>query len=336
MKRIPKVFALALALAIAGLAPAAAFAASSPTATTGAASSVGDTSAVLHARINPNGVQTGYVLDYGPTAALGAVSVSHSTGHGTKGVDVTTSVAGLTPGSPYYYRIQATSTAGTALGTIRHFTTTGHLPPAVVTGNAINVFKTRATPTGLINANGAVTTWQIQYGLTPTYGLSTGAALLSPVVATPVPVSVEIPGLAPATLFHYRVAAFHGNATSYGADATFFTEPDHPPTPSFSPHTSPGGDKTSPYSFTTTGTLTGAGFIPAADRCTGKVGVRFYNGKKQLAVVVAPVGGDCKFTATTSFKHTGSKGTVPLRVTVSFRGNGYIAAVNRTNRVTAG
>jgi hypothetical protein len=249
---------------------------------------------------------------------------------------VTAAIAGLTPGTVYYYEVSATSTAGTTVGAIHHFATTGHLPPAVVTGNAIDVFKTRATPTGLINANGAVTTWQIQYGLSPTYGLSTAAAILSPVAAAPLPVSVEIPGLAPATLFHYRVAAYHGNATSYGADATFFTEPDHPPTPSFSPHTSPGSAKKSPYSFTTTGTLTGASFIPAADRCTGKVGVRFYNGKKQLAVVVAPVGGDCKFTATTSFKHTGGKGAVPLRVTVSFRGNGYIAAVNRTNHVTAG
>ena len=334
MKRIPRLLVLMLVIGCA--APAASLAASSPTVITGAASSIADTSAVLHARINPNGVQTGYVFNYGPTPAFGAVSISHSTGHGTKGVDVTTELAGLTPGTVYYYEVSATSTAGTTVGAIRHFTTTGHLPPAVVTGNAIDVFKTRATPTGLINANGAATTWQVQYGLSATYGLSTAVTPLVPLTTTPLPVSVEIPGLAPATLFHYRIVATHGAIISYGADATFFTEPDRPPTPSFSPHTSPGSDAKSPYSFTTTGTLGGASFIPAADRCTGKVGVRFYNGKKQLAVVVAPVGGDCRFTATTSFKRTGGKGTVPLRVTVSFRGNGYIAPVNRTNHVTAG
>ena len=176
MNRILKVVLLMVAMACA--APAASLAASSPTVITGAASSVADTSVVLHARINPNGVQTGYVFNYGPTTAFGAVSVSHSTGHGTKGVDVTTAIAGLTPGTVYYYEVSATSTAGTTVGAIRHFTTTGHLPPAVVTGNAVDVFKTRATPTGLINANGAATTWQVQYGLTAAYGLSTAVTLL--------------------------------------------------------------------------------------------------------------------------------------------------------------
>ena len=246
-------------------------------------------------------------------------------------------LGGLTPGTVYYYRIAATSKAGTAFGAIRHFTTGGHPPPAVVTGVALNVRKTVATPTGLINANGGATSWQFQYGLTTAYGLQTAVTPLTPVSATPLPVSASLSGLAPATLFHYRIVAIPAvGPVSYGADATFFTEPDRRPVPRFSPHTSPGSDKTSPYAFTTTGTLQGASFIPAINRCTGKVGVRYYNGKHQLAVVVAPVGGDCKFNAQASFKRTHVKGPVRLRVTVSFRGNGYLAPVNKVNHVTAG
>ncbi|MGI8711597.1 MAG: hypothetical protein ACR2NR_00105 [Solirubrobacteraceae bacterium] len=334
MKRILKV--LVMLVVIVGCVPAIASAASSPTTISGAASSVGDTSAVLHGRVNPNAVPTTYLFDYGTTAALGAESVAKSAGHGSKGVDVATAITGLTPGTVYYYRISALSAAGGATGALRTFTTTGHLPPAVVTGPAINVRKTVATPTGLINSNGAPTSWQVQYGLGATYGLSTTVTALAPVVASPLPVSVEIPGLAPATLFHYRIVAYHGSLASVGADATFFTQPDRRPSPRFSPRTTPGKDGKAPYSFTTSGTLTGASFIPAVYRCTGKVGVRFYNGKRQLAVVVAQVGGDCKFSAQTSFRHTRGKGAVPLRVTVSFRGNSYIAPVNRTSHVTAG
>jgi hypothetical protein len=335
VRRILKV--LTVAVVIAGCLPAAALAAS-PTATTGAATKVSQTGAVLHGRVNPNGVATGYVFQYGPTPNLGIDSSSHSIGAGTKGVDVARPLGGLIPGTVYYYRVAATSTAGTAFGAIRHFTTGGHPPPAVVTGVAVNVHKTVATPTGLVNGNGAPTDWQIQYGLTTAYGAQTPLLGLSPVEAVALPVASQLTGLAPATLFHYRaVAVQHATgAASYGADATFFTEPDHRPVPRFSSRTSPGSDKKSPYAFTTTGTLAGASFIPAIDRCTGKVGVRYYNGKRQLAVVVAPVGGDCKFNAQASFKRTHHKGPVRLRVTVSFRGNGYIAPVNRVNHVSAG
>jgi hypothetical protein len=334
VKRIPKI--LAAALVIVWCLPAAALAAS-PAATTGAATKISQTGVVLHGRVDPNGVATGYVFEYGPTPNLGIDSVSHSVGAGSKGVDVARPVGGLTPGTVYYYRIAATSRAGTAFGAIHHFTTGGHPPPAVVTGVALNVRKTVATPTGLINANGGATSWQVQYGLTATYGLQTAIAPLTPVTATALPVSAQLFGLAPATLFHYRIVAVPAvGPASYGADATFFTEPDRRPVPRFSPHTSPGSDKQAPYTFTTTGTLRGASFIPAVNRCAGKVGVRYFNGTRQLAIVVAPVGGDCRFNAQASFKRTHGKGAVPLRVTVDFRGNGYLAPVNKVNHVSAG
>jgi hypothetical protein len=334
MKRIPKI--LAVMFVIAGCLPATALAAS-PTATTGAATQVSQTGVVLHGRVNPNGAATGFFFEYGPTPNLGIDSVTRSIGGGSKAVDVALPLGGLTPGTVYYYRIAATSTAGTATGATLHFTTGGHPPPAVVTGVALNVRKTVATPTGLINANGGATEWQVQYGLTVAYGFQTAALPLSPVSATPLPVSAQLSGLAPATLFHYRIVAVPAvGPIAYGADATFFTEPDRRPTPRLSARTAPGTDKRAPYTFTTTGTLTGASFIPAVNRCTGNVGVRYYNGKRQLAFVVAPVGGDCKFNAGASFKRTHGKGAVPVTVTVDFRGNGYIAAASRVNHVTAG
>lgn len=334
MRRIPKV--LALMFVIGGCLPAAALA-TSPTATTGAATKVSETGVLLHGRVNPNGAATSYSFQYGITPYLGTDSSMQSVGRGTKDLDVGRPIGGLSPGTVYYYRLLATSKAGQAFGATLHFTTAGTPLPGVITGVALNVRQTVATPTGLINGNGAQTSWQVQYGLTTAYGLESHPALLTPVVAAPLPVSAPLAGLAPATLFHYRIVAFrNGFPEVDGNDATFFTEPARRPLPRFSIHTSPGRDKRAPYTFTTTGTLGGVSFIPATNRCTGKVDVRYFNGKRKLAGVTAPVGGDCTFTAQASFRRTHGKGAVPLRVTVSFSGNGYIAPVARVNHVTAG
>jgi hypothetical protein len=291
---------------------------------------------VLNATVNPNGHVTTYQFVYGPTTAYGAANPLHTVKSGTKAVAVSRTITGLTPGTTYHYRINASSAGGAVSGADRSFTTTGHPPAAVITGGPVNVGKTVATPTGVINPEGAATTWIIQYGLTTAYGLQNSAGSL-PAVATPVPVSAQLTGLASATLFHYRIVAFHGTSViSAGGDATFFTEPSKRPVPKMTAHTSPGRDKRSPYSFTTSGSLSGAGFIPAAQRCTGNVGVRFYNGRRQLAFVVAPVQPNCKYSVSASFRKLHGKGPVGLKVTVDYRGNGYIAAVNRVDHVTAG
>ena len=335
MKRTWKL--LVLTVVIAASLASVAVAASSPTVVTGAASNVTDTSAVLNGRVTPNGSATTYVFSFGPTTAYGASTAAHSAGRGAKVVPVARAITGLTPGTTYHYRISAINGVGSSIGADRTFTTTGHPPAAVITGAAIDVGKSGATPTGLINPEGAVTNWAIQYGLTSSYGYQTTTN--APLAAAVVPVAVSGPlvGLAPETLFHYRIIAYHGSAVvSMGADQTFFTEPLTRLKPNFSAHTSPSHDRRSPYAFTTNGTLGGASAIPAAQRCTGNVGVRFYNGRRQLAFVVAPVGTDCRFSVAASFRKLYGKGPVGVKITVDYRGNGYIAPANRTDHVAAG
>jgi phosphodiesterase/alkaline phosphatase D-like protein len=290
---------------------------------------------VLNATINPNGHGTTYSFSVGLTSAYTFSTPAHTLKAGTKPVAVTGTLTGLLPGTTYHYRIVASSVGGTVVGQDRHFTTSGHPPASVLTGGTVNVGKTVATPTGVINPQGATTTWVIQYGLTTAYGMQNFAGTLAP-VTTPVTVSAQLTGLAPATLFHYRIVAFHGSVASYGSDATFFTEPAKRPAPRLRVHTSPGHDRRAPYSFTTSGSLGGAGFIPAAQRCTGNVGVRFYNGRRQLAFVVAPVQPNCTFSVASSFRRLHGRAPARLKITVDFRGNGYIAPAKRLNHVTAG
>ncbi len=313
-----------------------AIAASSPTVSTGAATSVSNSSEALSGLINPNGNETGYVFQYGNTSAYGLASASHSAGGGTKAIKAGATVRGLTPGTVYHYRLDALSKAGGSYGADRTFKTSGPPPAGAATGPAVYVRKESATPTGTITPNGAETTWVFQYGLTNSYGLQT-ASQSAGAGRTPVPVAATIPGLAPATLFHYRLLAYHAGVASPGADGTFFTEPIRRPRPRVSASTKPSVDRKSPYTFTTNGSLRGAGFIPASSRCTGSVTLRYYKGRRQVGLVLTPVGSNCQFTAQNSFRprHIG-RGAVGLRIKIQFDGNGYLAPAAQTNHVIAG
>jgi phosphodiesterase/alkaline phosphatase D-like protein len=333
MKRISKLLA-ALAVIVVSI-TGVALAASSPNVRTGPATKVTNTTVVLGATVNPNGNTTDYVFNYGITDAYGVDTVAHSAGHGNKGVAVTQTVTGLTPGTIYHYRITALNKSGASLGADSTFTTTGHPPAAVATGSAVDVLKGGAIVTGSINPEGAPTTWTVEYGTTVDYGFQSAQQVLS-AVAVPLPVQVQLSGLAAATLFHYRIVASHGGVLSAGADQTFFTEPLIRPKPNLVAHTSPSQDKHSPYTFTTTGTVKGAGFIPVALRCTGNVGIRYYNGRRQLAYVVTPVTPTCTFSTPATFRRLFGHAPARLHVRVDFRGNGYVAPLVRTDHVKAG
>lgn len=327
-----------IATLVAGLATAGvAAAASTPAVTAESAVNVANTTATLTATINPNGSATGYSFQYGPTNAYGLSTSSHRIHAGSRPVTVHINVAGLTPGTPYHFHVAALNGAGSASGADKTFTTTGPPPAAVVTGPAVNVGKTVATATGSINPQGAATTWAVQYGLSTTYGSQTIPAQDLAAVTTSLPVSAVLSGLAPGTLFHYRLIAYHGgNITSAGADVTFFTEPSTRPKPRLNVHSSPSRDRRKPYAFTTTGKLSGANKIPSTSKCSGTATLKYYIGRKKIGSVAAQVGPDCSFSGQNSFRRV--RAATPARITIKvhFNGNGYIAPVDRSNTVTAG
>jgi hypothetical protein len=328
---------LAVVLIASAMITGVALAAASPTVITGAVTKVGPLSAVLTARINPDGQSTGFLFSYGVTTAYGTNSASRSAGRGSKTVDVSQAITGLSPGT--VYRVYAQNASGVAYGADRTFTTGGPAPAQPITGAAGAVGKTQAIPSGSVNPMSAPTTWTIQYGLSAAYGYETVPQPLA-AVAAPVAVSAQLAGLSPATLFHYRLVAFHevaGKPVEYdGTDATFFTEPAVRPTPGLRTRITPGTARRSPYTYTISGRLRGAGFIPALQRCAGNVGIRVFNGRRELAFVVAPVGADCRFSQQASFRRDHGRGPTRLRVTIDYRGTGYLAAETRTDHVTAG
>ncbi len=334
MRRTTTKLLVAVVVLAAMVTGVAAAALASPTATTEGASSVSNFKAMLHAKINPNGTETSYVFQYGITTAYGATSANHSAGSGTVPLKVVTAIGGLTPGTVYHYRVQAVNRDGTSVGADRTFTTTGPPPAGVVTGPAVNVTKTSATPTGTVYTNGAATTWAVQYGVTTAYGSQHFGQTVAN-SATPVPVPVKLSGFAPATLFHYRLVGYHGSkVVSYGADQVFFTEPVVRPKPRVSAHTKPSVAHHHPFKFTTSGSLRGASSIPSFARCTGNIGLRYYRGHKQLRFILLGLRQDCKFSVKTSFGQVPGSGATPVSIKITFRGNGYVARAHHTDHVT--
>ncbi|HEY3414615.1 MAG TPA: LamG-like jellyroll fold domain-containing protein [Armatimonadota bacterium] len=77
------------------------------------ATSVTDTSATLHANINPSSQSTTVHFEWGPTTSYGTLGTDVSIGSGSAAVDASLPIASLVPGTVYHYRASATNGAGT-------------------------------------------------------------------------------------------------------------------------------------------------------------------------------------------------------------------------------
>lgn len=95
-----------------------------PTATTGAATSISAGKAVLNGTVDPKGASTTVKFVYGTSATLATdtkeAAATTQTGTGNK--DVSISLTDLKEATVYYFRIEATNSAGTAKGSIVSFT----------------------------------------------------------------------------------------------------------------------------------------------------------------------------------------------------------------------
>ena len=96
--------------------------------------------------------------------------------------------------------------------------------PTVETMAASELRDSEATLNGLVNPNGAATSFHFEYGTTTDYGsvrpvpdvsVGEGGDAMSE--------STKVSGLQPGTLYHFRIVATNVAGTSYGPDRTFVT-----------------------------------------------------------------------------------------------------------------
>ena len=96
--------------------------------------------------------------------------------------------------------------------------------PLPVTEIAFDATATSATLSGTVNPDGLATSWWFQWGTTTNYGntIPVPVATLPPSTESQ-PVGIPLPGLSPATQYHYRVAAANSAGLAYGSDNVFST-----------------------------------------------------------------------------------------------------------------
>ena len=193
---------------------------------TGAASDITSNSATLSAIVNPNGVETTVIFEYGATTDYGhSVNALQSPISGSTDITVTGQISGLTPSETYHFRIVATNAAGTAIGNDMTFLTNREIVaiiiPSVVTGEANGITSDSATLNASVNPNGAETTVIFEYGATTDYGHSVNA-LQSPISgSTDITVTGQISGLTSSGVYHFRVVATNAAGTTTGSDHVF-------------------------------------------------------------------------------------------------------------------
>ncbi len=95
-------------------------------------------------------------------------------------------------------------------------------PPAATTSGAANATYSSVVLSGYVNAHGQATGYAFQYGTTKSYGGQTPLAPAGNGTIT-IKVSQTVPGLQPATVYHYRVIAVSPAGTALGSDRTFAT-----------------------------------------------------------------------------------------------------------------
>jgi hypothetical protein len=192
-----------------------------PVVATSPATLIASFSATLNGSLDPHGLTTTVHFQYGTTTSYGLTTAPQSH-NGNTYLNISANISSLSANTIYHYRIVASNSAGTSLGSDRTFTTLAATGAPVVTTNpATNVTTSSATLNGSLDPHGLTTTVHFQYGTTTSYGLTT--APQSQTGNTYRNITANISGLTTDTTYHFRIVATNSGGTRYGGDRTFTT-----------------------------------------------------------------------------------------------------------------
>lgn len=192
-----------------------------PSVTSVAASSVTSTGATLNGAMNGNGSSSTPTFEYSTSASLSGSPTSVSGGTATSGATSPSAVlTGLSANTTYYFRLNASSAIGNALGSILSFTT---LPdaPTVTTNSATSIGSTSATISGAFIANGASTTPKLIWGTDS--GLSGAATVTNSASVGTFTSSTSLTGLTPSTTYFFQAQGTNSGGTANGSILSFTT-----------------------------------------------------------------------------------------------------------------
>jgi hypothetical protein len=192
-----------------------------PVVTTDPATFIASFSTTLNGLLNPHGLITSFHFQYGTTTSYGLTTAPQSQSGNTYR-NVSANISSLSASTLYHFRIVASNSAGTSLGSDRTFTTlTATGPPIVTTNPATNVTPSSATLNGSLDPHGLTTQVYFQYGTATSYGHTT--PMQSQTGNTYRNIPANISGLATHTTYHFRIVATNSGGTRFGSDRTFAT-----------------------------------------------------------------------------------------------------------------
>src|SRR5207237_438689 len=192
-----------------------------PVVITNPATLIASFSAALNGSLDPHGLTTIVSFQYGTTTSYGSTT-SMQTQTGNTYRNVTANISGLMASTTYHFRIVATNSAGTRMGSDRTFTTlTSTGSPVLTSCAATIVTSSSATLNGSLDPHGLTTTVSFQYGTTTSYGHTT--AMQSQTGNTYRNIAANISGLTTHTTYHFRIVATNSAGTRMGSDRTFTT-----------------------------------------------------------------------------------------------------------------
>ena len=196
-----------------------------PTAITIDAENITTNSVTLKGFVNPKGLSTTVIFEYGETTSYGnEITAAQSPITGSSVVSVSANLTELTENTTYHFRVKATNSQGITNGADESFTTlqSGGAPIAT-TSLPEEITANSAILKGEINANGLSTTVSFEYGESISYGSTVIAVPNTVTGTTNTPVVYHLSGLQKNTTYHYRVLATNSQGTSNGMDQSFTT-----------------------------------------------------------------------------------------------------------------
>ncbi len=208
-----------------------------PWVSTGTLVVASNSGAVVTGKIIPNGAQTTYWYEYGPTSALGASTIAQSIGSGSVSISAPVFISGLSANASYSYRLVAQNVLGTARGATYSFTTNSNPAPVggaptVSTNAATTVTRTSATINGHVSPNLSDTSYWFEYGTSNDLGNTTdfqGAGNGNVTTSR----SATISNLQPQTTYYFRIDAQNAFGTVNSTIQSFTTGgPANPTAPS--------------------------------------------------------------------------------------------------------
>ena len=192
-----------------------------PSVTTLAAINPSTNGATLNATVNPDGLDTSYWFEWGTTASYGTSNAPVLLSATNTAVPVSSLIGNLLPGTPYNFRVVASNSLGTVVGSGLTVTTLGS-KPTISAEFASDLNTNAATLNASVSPNYLTTVAWFEWGTDNSYGNTSDTFAVNETNnTTPVALSNAISGLSPGVQYHFHLVASNLLGEINGDDAAF-------------------------------------------------------------------------------------------------------------------